>query len=199
MVCLAVFLCCCCILTGCPDPPLTPDAPYVFVDQGVARASVELVSLGKAGENLAPSEIIIFGPYHKATRTITPMPGEYSYDHDDDPSFLIFTPHQRVSEDILYAAQELVDGQITEYDHSFWNPDSDITQILVCPPDEPQLPANHLKFYVHFSRPMRPTESWEYFSLEDLSTGKLVPRPFRHIDLWDEQNRRLTLWFHPGR
>jgi len=46
---------------------------------------------------------------------------------------------------------------------------------------------------------MRPTESWEHFSLKDLRTGELVPRPFRHIDLWDEQNRRLTLWFHPGR
>ncbi len=198
-VCLVVFLGGCCILTGCPVPPLTPDAPYVVVDQGVARVSIELVSLGKAGENLAPSEIIIFGPYQKATKTITPMPGEYSYDFDDDPSFLIFAPHQRISEDILYAAQELVNGQITEYDHSSWYPDTDTTRILICPPDESELPANHLKFYVHFTRPMRPTESWEHFSLKDLRTGELVPRPFRHIDLWDEQNRRLTLWFHPGR
>ena len=196
---LVVFLCGCCILTGCPDPPLAPDAPSVFVEQGVARVSVELVSLGKVGENLAPSEIIIFGPYHKATKSITPMPGEYRYDHDETPSFLTFTPHQRISEDILYAAQELVSGQITEYDHSFWYPDADTTKILICPPDEMELPANHLKFYIHFSRPMRPTESWEHFSLKDLSTGELVPRPFRHIDLWDEQNRRLTLWFHPGR
>ena len=199
MVCLVIFLGGCCTLAGCPDPPLTPEEPYVSVERGVARASVELVSFGKAAENLAPSEIIIFGPYHKATKTITPMPGEYSYDFDDDPSFLIFTPYQRISEDILYAAQELVNGQITEYDHSFWHPDTDTTNILICPPDEPELPANHLKFYVHFTRPMRPTESWEHFSLKDLRTGKLVPRPFRHIDLWDEQNRRLTLWFHPGR
>ena len=199
MVSLSVFLCWCCILTGCPDPPLTPDAPFVSVEHGEAQVSIELVSLGKAGKNLSPSEIIIFGPYHKATKTITPMPGEYSYDNDEVPSFLIFTPHQRVSTNVLYAAQELVRGQITEYDHSFWNPDKDPTRILICPPDECLLPANHLKFYVHFSRPMRPTESWEHFSLKDLRTGELVPRPFRHIDLWDEQNRRLTLWFHPGR
>ena len=199
MVCIGAFLCCCGILTGCPDPPLTPDAPYVSAEYGVARVSIELVTLGKAAENLAPSEIIVFGPYHKATKTITPMSGEYSYDNDDVPSFLIFEPHQRLSEDILYAAQELVDGQITEYDHSFWHPDEDTTKILYCPSDESELPANHLKFYIHFSRPMRPTESWEHFSLKDLRTGELVPRPFRHIDLWDEQNRRLTLWFHPGR
>ena len=113
MVCIGAFLCCCGILTGCPDPQLTPDAPYVSAEYGVARVSIELVTLGKAAENLAPSEIIVFGPYHKATKTITPMSGEYSYDNDDVPSFLIFEPHQRLSEDILYAAQELVDGQIT--------------------------------------------------------------------------------------
>jgi hypothetical protein len=199
MVCLSIFLCCCGILTGCPEPPLTPDAPFVSVEHGEAQVCVELVSLGKAAENLAPSEIMVFGTYHKATKTITPMPGEYSYDFDDDPSFLIFTPYQRISEDILYAAQELITGQITEYDHSFWYPDTDTTRILICPPVESELPANHLKFYVHFSTPMRPTESWEHFSLKDLRTGELVPRPFRHIDLWDKQNRRLTLWFHPGR
>ena len=216
MACLVAFLCCCGILTGCPDSLLTPTAPAapdtapapanspaaapdVSIERGAARVSIELVTLGKAGENLSPSEIIIFGPYHKATKTITPMSGEYRYDRDAEPAFLIFTPHQRLAEDILYAAQELIDGQITEYDHTFWNPDEDKTQILICPPDDPQLPANHLKFYVHFSEPMRPTESWEHFSLKDLHTGELVPRPFRHIDLWDEQNRRLTLWFHPGR
>ena len=61
------------------------------------------------------------------------------------------------------------------------------------------VPANHLKFYILFSEPMQRDGIFEYFRLIDLATNKAVPRPFRHVELWSKDNKRLTLWFHPGR
>ena len=66
-------------------------------------------------------------------------------------------------------------------------------------PSSEILPANHLKFYVLFSEPMQQSEAWKRFTLLDDATGRPVPEPFRHTELWSQDGRRLTLWFHPGR
>lgn len=66
-------------------------------------------------------------------------------------------------------------------------------------PSASVVPANHLKFYLNFSEPMQRGDIFKYFSLVDLTTSQEVPRPFRHTELWSSDNRRLTLWFHPGR
>ena len=66
-------------------------------------------------------------------------------------------------------------------------------------PSGEMLPANHLKFYIVFSEPMRQGDIWQHFRLIDVESGKPVPRPFRHTQLWSADDRRLTLWFHPGR
>lgn len=66
-------------------------------------------------------------------------------------------------------------------------------------PSGDELPANVLKFYVHFSTPMR--EGRHVFvaiRIEDES-GKLVDDPWRRVELWDAEAKRLTLWIHPGR
>src|SRR4051794_12171173 len=60
------------------------------------------------------------------------------------------------------------------------------------------LPANHLKFYLHFSEPMRQGVFLQYCRLLD-GNGKPVLEPFRETELWSEDHRRLTLWLHPGR
>jgi hypothetical protein len=74
-----------------------------------------------------------------------------------------------------------------------------VPSVLAIHPDIDTLPANHLKFYILFSEPMLQGEIFEFFSLLDKTTGKAVPRPFRHTELWSSDDRRLTLWFHPGR
>jgi hypothetical protein len=66
-------------------------------------------------------------------------------------------------------------------------------------PSIDRLPSNHLKFYLVFSEPMQQGEIWDNFSLRDLTENKPVARPFRHTELWSEDNCQLTLWFHPGR
>lgn len=66
-------------------------------------------------------------------------------------------------------------------------------------PSANKLPANLLKFYIHFSKPMR--EGKDIFDqIEILDTsGKTVPSPWRRMEVWSEEASRLSLWIHPGR
>jgi hypothetical protein len=66
-------------------------------------------------------------------------------------------------------------------------------------PSSDEVPANLLKFYICFSRPMR--ESHEIFDCFDLrkENGELVDDPWRRTELWSDDCKRLTLWIHPGR
>lgn len=71
-----------------------------------------------------------------------------------------------------------------------------VTQVF---PSSAELPANVLKFYVHFSAPMREGRHvFEAIRIEEES-GKPIQDPWRRVELWDEQAMRLTLWIHPGR
>ena len=66
-------------------------------------------------------------------------------------------------------------------------------------PSGDRLPANCLKFYVHFSQPMREgRESFEQITIEN-ADGNVVHDPWRRVELWNEDATRLTLWIHPGR
>lgn len=61
-----------------------------------------------------------------------------------------------------------------------------------------KLPANALKFYLHFSEPMEQGVFLERLRLSD-ADGKEVIGPFRETELWSPDGKRLTVWFHPGR
>ena len=65
-------------------------------------------------------------------------------------------------------------------------------------PSANDLPANHLKFYIHFSQPMRQGVFLQHCELRD-EHGNEVPEPFRETELWSDDRTRLTLWLHPGR
>jgi hypothetical protein len=62
------------------------------------------------------------------------------------------------------------------------------------------LPENLLKFYIHFSGPMRRGHIYDHIRLID-DSGKPVVLPFLEIDeeLWDREMKRLTLFIDPGR
>lgn len=67
-------------------------------------------------------------------------------------------------------------------------------------PSAAALPANQLKFYVYFSAPMARGDAWRHIHLVN-EAGTRVELPFLEIDqeLWDRENRRLTILFDPGR
>lgn len=70
--------------------------------------------------------------------------------------------------------------------------------IIAIFPSGHELPANHLKFYLHFSEPMRQGVFLDHCRLLD-AHGSPVLEPFRETELWSEDGKRLTLWLHPGR
>ena len=78
-------------------------------------------------------------------------------------------------------------------------PDTKPPRVLAIYPSGRKLPANHLKFYIQFSEPMQQGDIFRYFSLFNKTQNRLVPRPFRHTELWSPDGKQLTLWFHPGR
>ena len=66
-------------------------------------------------------------------------------------------------------------------------------------PSSHKLPANCLKFYIHFSGPMRQgRDIFEHIQLVD-DRGHIVADPWRRAELWNATSDRLTLWIHPGR
>ena len=67
-------------------------------------------------------------------------------------------------------------------------------------PSADVLPANLLKFYIEFSRPMSRGMGTEYIHLLR-SDGTTVEDPFPQIgvELWDAAQRRFTLLLDPGR
>lgn len=78
-------------------------------------------------------------------------------------------------------------------------PPNPITLVEAVYPANAELPANLLKFYLHFSRPMREgREIFDHIRLLD-ADGKAVEGPWRETELWTADARRLTLWIHPGR
>lgn len=66
-------------------------------------------------------------------------------------------------------------------------------------PSGDALPANHLKFYIYFSQPMRQGRAiFDQIHLLD-EQGNPAPDVWRRTELWTPDARRLTLWIHPGR
>jgi hypothetical protein len=62
------------------------------------------------------------------------------------------------------------------------------------------LPDNQLKLYVVFSAPMSRGEAWKRIHLLD-ARGSQIELAFLEIEqeLWDQEQRRLTILFDPGR
>ena len=67
-------------------------------------------------------------------------------------------------------------------------------------PSSDVLPENTLKFYVHFSAPMRKGDLYRFLQIREVD-GKPVELPFLEIEqeFWSRDSRRLTLLLDPGR
>jgi hypothetical protein len=73
-------------------------------------------------------------------------------------------------------------------------------RIAAVEPQVDRLPANLLRFYVHFSAPMAQGNVYRHISLVRVD-GSLVPSPFLNLSwgLWDREQKRLTVLLDPGR
>lgn len=67
-------------------------------------------------------------------------------------------------------------------------------------PSGKTLPENTLRFYIHFSTPMRPQVAFDYIKLSDAS-GTVDDAAFMQFkqELWNADRTRLTVLMDPGR
>jgi hypothetical protein len=73
-------------------------------------------------------------------------------------------------------------------------------RVAAVEPQADRLPANLLRFYVHFSAPMAQGDVYRHISLVR-ADGSFVPSPFLNLarGLWDREQKRLTVLLDPGR
>jgi len=72
-------------------------------------------------------------------------------------------------------------------------------KVLKIYPTSSILPANHLKFYIYFDRPIRGgKEMFKHFALVD-DKGMVIHDPWLLDEIWDADNNCLILFIHPGR
>src|SRR5262249_37954326 len=71
-------------------------------------------------------------------------------------------------------------------------------RVMAVYPTQMELPANLLKFYVYFDRPMAEGEVFRHVRLLNEAGGE-VAEAFCEVELWSDDHRRLTLWINPGR
>lgn len=109
---------------------------------------------------------------------------------------LVFTPRFPFEPGIDY--QVILAGQ----SHRFAIPHAKVKpgRVVDLFPRSDRLPANLLRFYLHFDREMRQGQGYSHFELQD-EQKKSIPAPFLILDeeLWSEDGKRLTLLMDPGR
>lgn len=99
---------------------------------------------------------------------------------------------------------ELIVGPLSAplVEASLISPESNLVapQIDAVSPNLDVIPANTLRIYLTFSQPMWRGQASDMIWLED-ETGSLVRSPFLNLatELWDRDQKRLTLLLDPGR
>ncbi|MEO1654202.1 MAG: Ig-like domain-containing protein, partial [Bacteroidota bacterium] len=66
-------------------------------------------------------------------------------------------------------------------------------------PSSDTLPENQLKLYIHFSAPMRPGQGLKFIQILDEQGQDIAPFLPLPEELWDQEQKRLTVLFDPGR
>lgn len=114
---------------------------------------------------------------------------------------LSFRPRFPLSSGGLYRASinSLLNRIETREYHAPSAPKAAAPQVTEIYPTANRLPANLLKFYIHFSRPMREGEA--IFDNVQLLNDKNQPLVdcWRLTELWNHDATRLTMFIHPGR
>lgn len=123
--------------------------------------------------------------------------GKYRRDGDR----LTLTPRYALAHDHKYRATFVASATRTatrDYHVPSRKPTTPATVERVYPTSD-VLPANQLKFYIYFSKPMREGEAiFDRIEILD-ARGKPIDDPWRRTELWTPDAKRFSLWIHPGR
>jgi hypothetical protein len=124
------------------------------------------------------------------------MLGRYERAGDD----LTFTPRFPLSAGATYRARLRTPGGETNLDYAVPAPAAKAPpRVVKIYPTADVLPANHLRFYIYFDRPMRGgKELFRHLAILD-EKGNEIDEPWLVDEIWDEANNCLILFIHPGR
>jgi hypothetical protein len=124
------------------------------------------------------------------------MLGRYER-HDND---LAFTPRFPLEAGQTYRATLKLDGKTLTLDYRIPELKNQTQpKVVKIYPTGDVLPANHLKFYIYFDRPMRGgKELFKKIVLVD-EKGNEIADPWLIDEIWDEENNCLIIYIHPGR
>lgn len=131
------------------------------------------------------------------TADLPPVAGRYVMDGD----VLRFEPRYRPAGELQLRVTLTADSVLTR---EFRVPAEAMappsTAVVAVFPSADTVAANHLRWYIEFSAPMREGEAEANIQLLD-TKGKEVRDAFLIVseELWDPERRRLTLLFDPGR
>jgi hypothetical protein len=129
---------------------------------------------------------------------VPPLVGTYAV----EGGTLVFRPTYPISAGVRYRAVFNAPGVRPPIERFFdgpvrpSTPSAHVDQIY---PSGAVLPSNQLRIYIYFSAPMSRGEAERRIHLLDAG-GKALPAVFLPgQELWDPNNRRLTMTFDPGR
>lgn len=179
------------------------DAPIRFEatpagSQVVVRLPAELAGTLPAGVlTQEQGEKLLTLSLLNNTKTPGPsMLGKYQR----DGAQLTFTPRFSLNPGATYRARVLAGGKASSLDYRI--PEVAATappRVVKIYPSANVLPANHLRFYIYFDRPMRGgKELFKHLAILD-DKGNEVDEPWLVDEIWDEANNCLILFIHPGR
>jgi hypothetical protein len=133
-------------------------------------------------------------PVYAGSNSDQPLLGSYSV----EGATLTFRPRFPLSAGVHYRAA--FRDRVLEIDGPP-RPTERTTRVERVYPSEVVLPTNTLRLYIYFSAPMSRGEAWQHIRLIDEDRHTPVEMPFLELDqeLWDRDNRRLTVLFDPGR
>jgi hypothetical protein len=140
----------------------------------------------------------IYASEGAASADMPPVFGSYSIENGD----LIFRPRFPLTGGITYRAVFHPPG-MDPMEATFALPVvgfASTTHVVAVYPSTNVLPENQLKLYIYFSADMQRGDVWPHLHLLN-QDGKPVQLPFVELEqeLWDRDQKRLTLLFDPGR
>lgn len=147
----------------------------------------------------APEDMlqVFVGPVDSCCDGKTPVAGNYAHEND----VLSFTPAFGFSEGEDYVVR-IAHPQGTQLIPFSLAVDAATVPAAVTEiyPSGDELPENILRFYVHFSLPMRPSVAFDFIKLRD-ANGIVDDAAFMRFkqELWNEDRTRLTVLMDPGR
>lgn len=180
------------------DAPLrfeaTPDGRQV-----VARLPTEFAGKLPAGRLTQAQGEAVLTVSLLVDNTKTPGPsmlGKYERAGNE----LTFTPRFPLSTGATYRASLRAAGSTSSLDYRIPAVAAQAPpRVVKIYPTADVLPANHLRFYIYFDRPMRGgTELFKHLAILD-DKGKEIDEPWLIDEIWDEENNCLILFIHPGR